>query len=69
MATTIHPIQIVRENLLMTAHDIPIDLIATPNAVIDVDRAYDRPPGILWDHLQPPQIHEIPLLERLGYAG
>ena len=24
--------------------------------------------GILWDHLQPPQIHEIPVLERMGYA-
>ena len=30
--------------------------------------AYDRPRGILWDHLQPPQIHEIPILERTGYA-
>ena len=26
------------------------------------------PHGILWDHLQPPQIHEIPVLERMGYA-
>ncbi len=69
VATTIHPIQVVRENMLVTAHDIPIDVIATPNAVIDVERAYDRPSGILWDHLQPPQIHEIPLLERWGYAA
>jgi 5-formyltetrahydrofolate cyclo-ligase len=58
-----------RENLLMTGHDIPVNLIATPRAVIEVDGAYRRPPGILWDHLQPPQIHEIPVLERFGYAG
>jgi 5-formyltetrahydrofolate cyclo-ligase len=69
IATTVHPIQIVRENLLMTGHDIPLDLIATPRAVIEVDGAYRRPAGILWDHLQPPQIHEIPVLERFGYAG
>ena len=69
VATTVHPIQILRENLLMTGHDIPVNLIATPRAVIEVDGPYKRPTGILWDHLQPPQIHEIPVLERFGYAG
>jgi 5-formyltetrahydrofolate cyclo-ligase len=69
IATTVHPIQILRENLLMTEHDIPLNLIATPRAVIEVDGAYRRPAGILWDHLQPPQIHEIPVLERFGYVG
>jgi 5-formyltetrahydrofolate cyclo-ligase len=68
VATTVHPIQILRENLPVIAHDLPVDVIATPRAVIDVERAYDRPRGILWDHLQPPQIHEIPILERMGYA-
>jgi 5-formyltetrahydrofolate cyclo-ligase len=68
VATTVHPIQILRENLLVTGHDLPIDVIATPRAVIEVARAYDRPRGILWDHLQPPQIREIPVLERMGYA-
>jgi 5-formyltetrahydrofolate cyclo-ligase len=69
VATTVHPIQILRENLLMTGHDIPVNLVATPRAVIEVDGAYRRPTGILWDHLQPPQIHEIPVLERFGYAA
>jgi len=69
VATTVHPIQILRENLMMTGHDIPVNLVATPRAVIEVDGAYKRPSGILWDHLQPPQIHEIPVLERFGYAG
>ena len=68
VATTAHPIQILREHLPLTDHDLPIDIIATPRAVIDVERQYDRPRGILWDHLQPPQIHEIPILERIGYA-
>ena len=68
VATTVHPIQILRENLPVTGHDIPVDLIATPRAAIEVERAFERPAGILWDHLQPPQIHEIPVLERWGYA-
>ena len=69
VATTVHAMQILRENLLMTGHDIPVNLIATSRAVIEVDGAYRRPTGVLWDHLQPPQIHEIPVLERFGYAG
>jgi 5-formyltetrahydrofolate cyclo-ligase len=68
VATTVHPIQIVREHLMMTAHDLPVDLVATPRAAIEVDHQYERPRGILWDHLQPPQIREIPTLERMGYA-
>jgi 5-formyltetrahydrofolate cyclo-ligase len=68
VATTLHPIQILREHLPMTAHDLPVDLIVTPRAAIEVERQFDRPRGILWDHLQPPQIREIPILERMGYA-
>ena len=68
VATTVHPIQILREHLPVTDHDLPVDLIATPRAVIEVERQYDRPRGILWNHLQPPQIREIPILERMGYA-
>jgi 5-formyltetrahydrofolate cyclo-ligase len=69
IATTVHAIQILRENLFVTEHDIPVDLIATPRAVVEVEREHPRPPGILWDHLQPPQIREVPVLERMGYAG
>jgi len=68
VATTVHPIQILREHLLTTEHDLPVDLVATPRAVIEVERQYPRPRGILWNHLQPPQIREIPILERMGYA-
>ena len=68
IATTVHPIQIVRGNLPMTEHDIPVNLVATPDAVIEVDGAYTRPSGILRDQLQPAQIDDIPVLERLGYA-
>jgi 5-formyltetrahydrofolate cyclo-ligase len=68
VGTTVHPIQILRQHLMVTAHDLPVDLIATPRAVIEVERQYERPRGILWNHLQPPQIREVPVLERMGYA-
>ncbi len=51
VATTVHPIQIVREHLQSTAHDLPVDVIATPRAVIDVERSPRAPPG---DPLGPP---------------
>jgi 5-formyltetrahydrofolate cyclo-ligase len=69
IATTVHPLQILREDLPMTEHDIPVNLVATPAEVTEVDGAYDRPTGILRDHLEPRQVREIPVLERLGYAG
>jgi 5-formyltetrahydrofolate cyclo-ligase len=68
IVTTVHPLQILTENLPTTRHDIPVDLIVTPRAAIEVEREFERPPGVLWDHLQPPQIHEVPVLERMGYA-
>jgi 5-formyltetrahydrofolate cyclo-ligase len=68
VATTVHPIQILRDHIPMTAHDLPVDLIVTPRAAIEVERQFERPRGILWNHLQPPQIREIPILERMGYA-
>ena len=69
IATTVHPIQLLTEDLLMTDHDIPVDLVATPGAVIEVDGYSGRPTGILWEQLQPPQMREIPVLARLRYAG
>jgi len=69
VATTVHPVQVLDEELLMTAHDVPVDLVATPAEVSELDPAYPPPPGILWDHLQPPQIREIPVLERFGYVA
>jgi 5-formyltetrahydrofolate cyclo-ligase len=68
IATTVHPVQILTEDLFTTSHDIPVDLIVTPRAAIEIERDTRRPRGVLWDHLQPPQIHEIPVLERMGYA-
>src|SRR3954463_287602 len=53
VATTAHPTRVVRENLLMTAPDIPVNVLGAPRAAIDVGGAYKRPAGILWDHLQP----------------
>jgi 5-formyltetrahydrofolate cyclo-ligase len=64
VATTVHPIQILREHLIVTEHDLPVDMIATPRAVIEVERGYERPAGIIPGQLQAAQLRDIPVLAR-----
>jgi 5-formyltetrahydrofolate cyclo-ligase len=67
VATTVHDVQVVDEGELpMTDHDVPLDLVVTPERVIDCSGGpHRRPPGILWDHLTEEKIAAIPLLGRL----
>jgi 5-formyltetrahydrofolate cyclo-ligase len=63
IATTVHPLQLVDEELPETEHDFRVDLIVTPNETIATPCA-PRPPGILWRHLDPDKIAAIPVLAR-----
>jgi 5-formyltetrahydrofolate cyclo-ligase len=61
IATTVHPIQVVDAGLPETEHDFRVDLIVMPDDVIRCPRRR-RPPGILWDHLDPEKIEAVPAL-------
>jgi 5-formyltetrahydrofolate cyclo-ligase len=61
IVTTVHALQVLDEQLPETEHDFRVDLIVTPDEVIECDRAR-RPPGVLWDHLDDVKIGEIPAL-------
>lgn len=65
IVTTVHPLQLTEETLPEADHDFSVDVIVTPH---DVHRTDDprRPPGILWDHLSPAKIAEIPVLDQLN---
>jgi 5-formyltetrahydrofolate cyclo-ligase len=65
--TTVHELQVLDEEIPMTAHDVPVDLIATPERVIRTARAFPRPRGILWEELSPEQLTEMPALARLRH--
>jgi 5-formyltetrahydrofolate cyclo-ligase len=67
VVTTVHPIQVVDAELPETGHDFRLDLIVTPDEVIECPR-HRRPPGILWDHLDPEKIAAIPTLSALAQA-
>jgi 5-formyltetrahydrofolate cyclo-ligase len=62
--TTVHPLQIVAEDVPMTEHDIPLDAIVTPEKVLPVDRDYDKPRGIYWKLLPDEKIDAIPVLKQ-----
>jgi 5-formyltetrahydrofolate cyclo-ligase len=67
VVTTVHQMQVVAaERIPMTAHDVPLDLIVTPDEVIGCDGGRRRPDGVLWDHLPDHKIAAIPLLQRLA---
>lgn len=64
--TTVHPLQVCDDDsLVMLAHDWPLDWIITPDEVIETRTPYPRPPGILWEHVQPDQFRDIPFLATL----
>src|SRR5437870_4727757 len=53
VATTVHELQMLDEPLPMTDHDVPLDLIATPERVIRTRRTLPKPKGIHWEELSP----------------
>jgi 5-formyltetrahydrofolate cyclo-ligase len=66
VVSTVHPLQVLDPGSIpMTARDLPLDLLATPDAVIVCDRAYARPTGVDWSQLTEEKVAAIPLLQAL----
>jgi len=66
VATTVHPLQVVDGGRIpVTDHDVPVDLIVTPEEVIVTAGRPARPAGIDWSSLTEEKIAAIPLLQRL----
>jgi 5-formyltetrahydrofolate cyclo-ligase len=64
LTTTVHPLQVLDEDLPETAHDFRVQRIVTPEEIIVCTDAARRPPGILWDHLDTDKVESIPVLAR-----
>ena len=63
--TTIHPMQLLSEDLPRTDHDVPLDYAVTPDEVIRCSGNLPHPKGIYWDDLDERKIRAIPLLGKL----
>ena len=64
IVTSVHPLQIVNQQIPMTQHDIPLSAIVTPNEIIEIKSALPRPKGIYWDMLPLEKIEAIPVLQK-----
>src|SRR5262245_50534407 len=63
IATTVHALQVLAEELPTTAHDFFLDLIVTPKEEIrPVGRRRRQPRGVLRAHLRAEQKDEVPIL-------
>jgi 5-formyltetrahydrofolate cyclo-ligase len=68
IVATVHQLQVINEDIPETEHDFSVDLIVTPDDVIECpDRR--RPGGIVWDDLTPEKIEAIPILAARRSGG
>lgn len=63
IVTSVHPLQIIDEEIPMTEHDIPLSAIVTPEEIIDIGSVLKRPRGIYWKILPEEKIEAIPVLQ------
>ena len=66
VVTTVHELQVVDDRIPMTAHDVPLDVVVTPERVIRTGRRFAKPGGIIWDELSEAQLADMPALARLA---
>jgi 5-formyltetrahydrofolate cyclo-ligase len=61
IVTTVHPLQVIDDAIPETEHDFSVDLIVTPDEVIECE-PQRRPTGLYWNTLTPAKIAAIPVL-------
>ena len=63
----VHQLQVIDEDIPETAHDFSVDLIVTPDEVIECPRRH-RPQGVIWEDLTAEKVAAIPVLaSRAGH--
>jgi len=66
VATTVHERQVVpNDQVAPDPHDVPMDLVVTPERVVETDAPYDRPDGVDWSEVSDEDVEEMPVLARL----
>lgn len=67
VATTVHDVQVLPEGDIPVAeHDFRLDLIVTPERIIEGTAGDRAPAAIRWDRLTDAKVASIPLLRRLA---
>jgi 5-formyltetrahydrofolate cyclo-ligase len=68
IVTTVHQLQVIDEPIPETEHDFSVDLVVTPDEVIECE-PQRRPTGLYWNTLTPAQIAAIPVLAARAAAA
>src|ERR687891_493191 len=61
IVTTVHPLQLLDEELPESAHDFRVDIVVTPDEVVR-SGARRRSPGVIWEQLDDDTVDAIPVL-------
>lgn len=64
IVTSVHPLQILDEELPMTEHDIPLTAIVTPEEMSETPSRLKRPKGIYWNMLPAEKVEAVPVLQK-----
>ena len=62
VVTTVHERQVVDDPVPVDDHDVPLDIVVTPERVVETETPHDRSTGVDWDALSDERIEEIPVL-------
>jgi 5-formyltetrahydrofolate cyclo-ligase len=68
IVTTVHPLQVIDDAIPETEHDFSVDLIVTPDEVIQCEPPR-RPTGLYWNTLTAAKIAAIPVLAARAAAA
>ena len=66
IATTVHAVQRLAAGAIPLApHDLSVDLVATADGVVEIDRTRPRPEGVDWSILPAEKVAAIPVLQAM----
>ncbi|UCH89304.1 MAG: 5-formyltetrahydrofolate cyclo-ligase [Thermoplasmata archaeon] len=65
IASTVHELQVLEQDIPGEVHDISLDIIATPKSLKLTETKLPRSSGIIWKLLSEDQIKAIPILKAL----
>jgi len=64
VATTVHEVQIV-DDIPSEDHDVPLDIIVTPNKVIRTKTKLTKPKGIIWSKVTEEMLEKMPIIREI----